>query len=160
MTIPAGGTTTTTTTTNPGWIELHEYPLHRGDSNKGSAKYPGSAYLAEYNSYGPDGIPLGATTYWSKYMNNDPSWASYEGWYGMQTVWTRGAATSSTISTPYAGVATSFTVNGSDTVTYPGAGSGNGSTPVSETRVLTLSGVTAAAIQYAVPSGGYLKIEW
>jgi hypothetical protein len=61
---------------------------------------------------------------------------------------------------PGSGASTSFMVNGSATVTFPGAGPGNGSTPARETQIQTLSGVTATTIQYAVPSRGYLKIEW
>ena len=76
------------------------------------------------------------------------------GWYEMSTQWW-----SETTSSSYAGVATTLTVSG-NVNTYPGAGSGVTNTPTRETRVLALPGVSAATIQYAVPSGGYLKIEW
>ena len=70
-----------------------------------------------------------------------------------------GSAGGTTTTTPYAGEATVFKRDGGSAIEFPGAGSGDSSTPDRETLALTYRGA-GGVINYTVPSGGYLKIEW
>ena len=59
-----------------------------------------------------------------------------------------------------AGSSVTANVPGQSTITFPGSGTGVTSTPTRTTQSRVLGGMTSVEMQYSVPSGGYLKIEW